>query len=180
MADIDTWKRFVEEGDELYNYMVNSFNYMIHGNLIKHFDVEIGIYPMISNIDAIKEKYFYDIQKEIIPWIHTQGKDLFDYNNWIPFRDPDVLTTMFLGYRKMFQFKQYIFQLTITSQCNNEACHNCKIGDSIANKHFGVALYGWIEENKINIQPRDTMALLEDNIMPDKYWFWERKYCTGR
>lgn len=180
MADIDTWKRFVEEGDKLYNYMIDNFNHMIDGDSIKHFDVEFGPYHMIEYIDDIKEKYYYDIQKEIIPWIHKEGKDLFDYNNWIPFRDKDVLTTMLLAYRKMFQFKQYIFQLTMRSECDNEECNNCNIGESRITKHFGVALYGWIEENKINIQPRDIITLLEDNIMPDKYWYWERKYCTGR
>ena len=180
MADIDTWKRFVEEGDILYNHMIKNFNNMIDGDSIKHFDVEFGPYHTIKYISDIKEKYFYDIHKEIIPWIKKEfdSKFLFEYNNWIPFRDQDAMVDMLLGYRKMFQFKQYIFQLTMRSECDNEECNNCKIGESRITKHFGVALYGWKEGNII--QPDEIFTLSEDNIMPDKYWYWERKYCTGR
>ena len=181
MADIRRWEEFVEEGNELYNYMINNFNDMIDDKSIRHFDVEIGRYHMLRYIDDVKDTYFYDIQKEIIPWIKKEAsKELFKYDNWMPFRDPDVLTIMFLGYRKMFQFKQYIFQLTITADCNNETCDNCKLGEPFATKHFSVALYGWREENKVNIQPSDSMPLSEDNIMSDSSWFYERKYCTGR
>jgi hypothetical protein len=180
MADIRRWEEFVEEGNELYNYMINNFNDMIDDKSILHFDVEIGTYNMISHVDDIKKKYFYDIQKEIIPWIKREGKDLFKYDNWIPFRDPDVLTIMFLGYRKMFQFKQYIFQLTMRLVCDSGTCEDCKLVDYISTIHFRVALYGWREENKVNIQPTDLYPLLQDNIMPDSSWFYERKFCTGK
>lgn len=182
MADIRRWGEFVKEGNELYNYMLNNFNDMINEKSIRHFDVEIGTYNMTRYIDDIKERYFYDIQKELIPWIKREfnNKELLEYNNWIPVRDPDVLTIMFLGYRKMFQFNKYIFQLTITSQCNNETCENCKLGESIATNHFSTALYGWREENKVNIQPTDVYPLLQDNIIPDSLWYWDRKYSIGK
>jgi len=177
MSDIQTWKRFVEEGDILYNHMIDNFNIMIDGSSIKHFDIVFGPLSMIGYVDDIKEKYFYDIQKNIITWIYKEQKNIFDYNNWIPFRDQDAMVDMFLGYRKLFQFKQYIFQLTMHSECDNEECNNCKIGESRITKHFGLALYGWLENNIL--QP-DEIFTLQDNIMPDKYWYWERKYCTGR
>jgi len=180
MVDIDTWNRFVEEGEELYNYMIDNFNNMIDGESIKHFDIVYGPYHTIKYIFDIKEKYFNDIHKEIIPWIKKEfdSKSLFKYNNWIPFRDQDAMVDMFLGYRKLFQYKEYFFQLTMLSQCDKLKCNDCNIEELTLYKHFGLALYGWKEGN--TIQPDNLFTLNEDNIMPDKYWYWERKYCTGR
>ncbi len=164
MSDIQTWKRFVEEGDILYNHMINNFNIMIRGESITHFDIVYGRYCVMDDTDEIKDKYINDIQKELILWIHNQGKDLFDYNNWIPFRDEYVLTTMFLGYRKMFIYQKYVFQLSLVTKCKSI--------------HFVASLYGWLENNIL--QPDDFCSLPEDNIIPEKIWYSERKYCTGR
>lgn len=176
MADIELWAEFVEEGDELYNYMVNNFNDMIDEKTIRHFNIVYGRYCVIDDTDEIKDKYISEIQKELIPWIHNQGKDLFDYNNWIPFRDEYAMTQMYLGYRKMFIYKEYVFQLSLVSDCSyNIRCNTCKFGNSI---HFVASYYGRKEGNII--QPDEIFTLQDDNIMPDKYWYWERKYCTGR
>jgi hypothetical protein len=164
MADIDTWKRFVEKGDILYNYMILNFNFMVREESIQHFDIVYGRYNVMDDTDEIKDKYISEIQKELIPWIHSQGKDLFDYNNWIPFREEYAMTQMYLGYRKMFIYKEYVFQLSLISRCKNI--------------HFVASYYGKKEGNII--QPDEIFTLSEDNIMPDKYWYWERKYCTGR
>ena len=179
MADISRWKEFIEEGNEIYNYMINNFNDMIDDTTIRHFDIEYGPYDMISHVDDIKKKYFYDIQKEIIPWIKKESKALFEYDNWMPFRDSDVLTIMFLGYRKMFFFKQYMFQLTMRLVCDSGTCEDCKLVDYISTIHFRVALYGWKDDNN-KIHPEDLFIPLEDNIMPDSYWYYERKFCTGK
>lgn len=164
MADIDTWKRFVKEGDILYNYMMLNFNHMVREESITHFDIVYGRYCVMDDTDEIKNKYISEIQKKLILWIHNQGKDLFDYNNWIPFRDEYVLTTMFLGYRKMFIYKKYVFQLSLVTKCKSI--------------HFVASLYGWLENNIL--QPDDFFTLPEDNIIPEKIWYSERKYCTGR
>jgi len=180
MADITRWEEFLEEGNELYNYMINNFNDMIDDKTIRHFEVEHGPYDMISHVADIKKKYFYDIQKELIPWIKKEASEgLFEYDNWMPFRDSDVLTIMFLGYRKMFYFKQYIFQLTMRLVCDTRTCEHCKLVDSISTIHFRVALYGWKDDNN-KIQPEDLFIPLEGNIMPDSYWYYERKFCTGK
>lgn len=76
---------------------------------------------------------------------------------------------MFLGYRKLFQYKQYVFQLSLLSNCeNSETCIYCKKRDY--GSHFGVALYGWKDINHVKIQPDNLVTVLDDNILPESYW----------
>jgi hypothetical protein len=78
---------------------------------------------------------------------------------------------MFLGYRKLFQFKHYYFQLTISSSCENitSVCKYCEKEDY--GRHFGVALYGWRDISHMNLQPVNVLHILDDNLIPEKRWF---------
>jgi hypothetical protein len=130
----------------------------------------------MDETDYIKEKYISDIEAELLPWIKKEGSALFEYNNWIPFRHEYSMTEMYLGYRKMFIYKEYVFQLSLVSDCSyNIRCNSRKFGNSI---HFVASYYGRKEGNII--QPDEIFTLLEDNIIPEEYWYLERKYCTGR
>lgn len=179
MADIERWKEFVEEGDILYNYMVNNFKEMINETIIRHFNITYGRSYVIDYVDDINEEDNIAIQLKLIPWIQKEGKSLFEYNNWMPFRDEIAMTDMYLGYRKMFIYKHYVFQLSLTSGCDYfDLCNNCKNG--MNNIHFVASLYGWKDDNYVNLQPENRMTILEDNIMPDSYWYRDRKYCIGK
>jgi hypothetical protein len=76
---------------------------------------------------------------------------------------------MVLGYRKMFQYKQYYFQLAIDARCG--ICINCNYCKKEEyNKHFILALYGWKDDDHDKLQPDDAIVIPNDNIMPDYYW----------
>jgi len=151
--------------------MIHNFKNMFDGDLIKHFNIRNGIYHLNNEPNEIKDKYSNDLQKELIIWINKEfeANELFKSNNWKPFRDQDILTYMFFGYRKMFQFKQYYFQLTLDTNCDTyESCEYCKNKTNLI--HFKLALWGWKEDGKENLQPDNIISILSDNIMPDHYW----------
>lgn len=163
------WDRFLLEGEELFNYMIHNFDTMLDGDIVKHFDIRSGHYGYDTEADEINEKYAVDIQKNMVKWIKNEFEEnkLFDKNNWKPFRDQDLLNYMYLGYRKMFQYKQYYFQLAIENMCG--ICDYCKIKNE-DRTHFELALYGWKDENSEKLQPYDSFVNLCDNMMTEKYW----------
>jgi hypothetical protein len=165
------WSRFLIEGDELFNYMLNNFENMFDGNLkIKHFDIrDEAIYDIGS--EEIMQKYDEEIQKDLIQWIKNEltEKRLFEKNNWKPFRDKYLLTYMYLGYRKLFQFKKYYLQLGLEAACvESETCKYCEKNEN--QKHFQLILYGWKDENCDKLQPDERFTIVSNNIIPDHYW----------
>ena len=171
----------MKDGNKMYNYMVNNFNDMVNDKSIRHFNVGYALPHVMDYADEINEKYNNDIQLELIPWIKKEfdSEALFEYTNWMPFRDRYVMTEMFLGYRKLFIYKKYIFQLSLISDCDyKDICDNCKNG--ISDIHFVASLYGW-KDNKDNnkIKPYENFTI-EDNSIPDSFWYSGRKYCTGK
>jgi hypothetical protein len=171
------WDEFLIEGDESFNCMITNFESMFDGETkIKHFYIKNEFnYDIGTN--EIKEQYGEDIEKELIPWIKHEmnNKELCKKENWKPFRDRWTLSDMYLGYKKMFNFKEYYyFQLIVENYCQEKACNFCKNNDEDDDKNdfvfFALSFYGWTDNKHITLQPDDKAVIMEDNIMPEYYW----------
>jgi hypothetical protein len=165
------WKEFLEEGDELYSYMIHNFEEMFDGDsIIKHFDVRDFYCNGFNHADIIIDKYYTDIQTELILWIkkeYIEGR-LVDKTQWKPFRDYDLIE-MYHGYKKLFQYKQYYFQLGMETLCMIDNCIYCNPNSDTDNKHFILEIYGWKETEEDILYPY-RYTIPSDNIMPEKHW----------
>jgi len=164
------WDEFIEEGDELYMYMFNNFQLMFDDKIIKHFDIRDNYYNNINYGKQIYDEYSDDIQKVLVDWIQIEFKEnrLFDKTQWKPFRDYNLID-MYYGYKYLFQYKHYYFQLTMETYCEIEGCLYCKDKDDI-NPHFCLELYGWKDDKYDKLQPWNKILLTTNNIIPEKYW----------
>ena len=163
---IRNWETLAKDGDELFEYLINNYEKMLDGeDKVKHFNIDKAKHFNIDNGDyledcviEIKETYSDELQKELAPWIKNefQKNELFKIENWKPFRDCDLyLSFIYLGYRKMFQFKHYIFQLAISFGCEErDTCIHCIKEDLIGKFkiRFGLGLYGWKDENHVKLE----------------------------
>jgi len=163
------WKEFLIEGDLLFNYMYNNFNNMFNNeSLINLFDIRPARYEICIE-DIIGEDEYIPIQNELILWIKNENIEgrLFNKALWKPFRDQQTFTSMYLGYRIIFCYKQFYFQLSISSQCWNYTFCNDTSKNSI---HFELSLYGWkIKDNEM-LQPDNKSIIFEDKLIPQFYW----------
>jgi hypothetical protein len=162
------WEQFIEEGNELYMYMITNFNKMFEGNTtIKHFEIRDCYCNGINYADIITDNYYKDIQKELIIWIKKEYNDgiLLNRELWKPFRNYNLIE-MYYGYKKLFQYKHYYFQLGIESECMNNCIYCIEDVDS---KHFILEIYGW-KENEENILYPYRYNIPLDNIMPENNW----------
>ena len=50
-----SWKKFLIEGDRLYNVLIANFENLLDGDLVKHFDIRDGIYTCIADTKQIEE-----------------------------------------------------------------------------------------------------------------------------
>lgn len=161
------WDKFLVEGDILFNYMTSNFTNMFDGNIIKHFYIRSGNRDISEETDKINDKYKCEIEQDLLSWIKIQYTDglLFNKELWKPFRDEYMLTTMYYGYKKMFQYKEYYFQLAIDKICGQ--CEYCNKGEKRI--HFELALFGWKDENNI-ICPDNDIIITPDNFLSGPYW----------
>jgi hypothetical protein len=158
------WDKFLKEGDELFDYMTNNFETICSNENITHFDIVDRRYRFTDEVQRIKDKYMSDIHMQLYNWIKGQCdcKQLFNKGNWKPFRDQEILIDMFFGYKYMFQYQQYFFQLCIEDDCDIDNC--------ISNIHFKLVLYGWKNDMQEKLQPDDRVVIPSDNVMPEEYW----------
>ena len=167
-----SWDRFIVEGDVLFTYMTTNFESMVDVSMVPHFLILSGIHTSESDSDEIMEIYGEDIQKELVLWIKDEAKNtqLFIDKNWKPFRNPKTFTSMNLGYNKLFQYKQYFFQLGIINDiCDTNCCMIDNINKSII--HFVLMYYGWKEnENAKTLSPYNHIEILPGNFLSEKYW----------
>jgi hypothetical protein len=167
-----SWENIAKEGDELFDYLIHNYKNMFDKEeKIKHFDIDIGWFMLFEESREVKEKYNDEIQRELVPWIKKefQNNELFKIENWKPFRNQHIYTHMYLGYRKLFQYKQYIFQLSLLSRCYNNIptfSNEKKIMGAI----FELQLCGWKEINHEKLQPANIITILDDNIVPKSFW----------
>jgi hypothetical protein len=166
---MNDWNNFLIEGDEWYNYMTNNYNTMFNNNKIKHMDIRYD-YIYDYGTTEIKEKYIDDIEDKLYKWIkqELESNKLFIKEQWKPFRDKYILTYMYLGYKTLFKYNNYYFQLIIDNYCNIDECIYCNSMDN--NIHFGLSLYGWEEDGIDLLQPYNTINIPVDNIMPEMHW----------
>jgi hypothetical protein len=173
------WLSFLEEGDILYNYLVNNFEELFDGNKIKHFGFRDGIYLNILNNDEMNATYGKDIQTDLIHWIRIELEEnrLLKKELWKPFRDKWHLSEMYYGYRKLFQYKHYYFQLAMETSCSLDECEYCDMYDIFYihknSKHFKLALYGWKDDTSNMLQPHCKVEITSDNIMIEKNWTYQ-------
>jgi hypothetical protein len=173
------WSSFLKEGDILYNYLINNFEELFDGNKIKHFGFRDGIYLNTLNNDEMNTIYGKDIQLELIPWIRIELEEnrLFKKELWKPFRDRWHFSEMYYGYRKLFQYKHYYFQLAMETCCNLDNCEYCDMYDEYYcdtnSKHFKLALYGWKDDNSNMLQPHCKVEIPSDNIMIENHWTYQ-------
>ena len=162
------WDRFLIEGDNLYNYMISNFENMFDGNTIKYFCIINGIYRNIKDTDKITEDYGEEIEKELVPWIKKELREgrLFNKELWKPFRNQSQLLDMYYGYRMLFNYKEYYFQLAIEDYCDFDE-NNKRIDDRAC---FLLALYGWKNNNSNMLEPYNDSIIPEDNVMPERHW----------
>lgn len=174
------WNDFLIEGDELYSLMTNNFDSFIDGNTIKHFCIIDGIYKRIKDTDEMTNEISNDIEKELLPWIKKELEEgrLFDKTIWRPFYNICAITRMYYGYKYLFNYKEYIFQLAIEKYCELDECTYCNTNNTTSicclnSQHFCLALYGWKEEGSNMLQPYKNSMIPEDNIMPEQHWIYQ-------
>lgn len=151
----------------MFGYMLHNLDAMFDGDtIVKHFDIFDGSWQIDS--DEIKELVGAEIPKDLLPWIKKEAEEarLLNHMNWKPFRDPSCLTSMYLGYKKMYHYKQYYFQLSLLSLCGE--CEYCAKGESRI--HFELAYYGYKEEYEVNLHPYNHYVVLPDMMMTENYW----------
>jgi hypothetical protein len=167
------WDRFLIEGDQLYDYMIKNYENMFDGKLIKHFTIRDGIYGYSDDTIKINEKYGIDIENQLIGWIQKEfnEKRLFQKIDWKPFRDQFNLSSMYFAYRKLFQYRNYYFQFIMETNCTIDNCKYCE-NDEIRS-HFGLAIYGWKDDNSEILQPTENIKIPKDNIMPEIDWIYK-------
>jgi hypothetical protein len=175
---IHYWEQFLEEGNDLYEYMTNNFDTMFDGESIKHFEIREGQLTYIYNLKNLSEEHGEYIQKELIPWIKNEHNEnrLFDKTLWKPFRDQYHLHEMYYGYRRLFQYRHYYFQLIMETECILDICKYCILSGAtnsihrITEEHFSVTLYSWKEDGSNMFQPSNNLSIPSDNMMPEFDW----------
>jgi hypothetical protein len=164
------WNGFIEEGNECFQYMIRHFNNMFHENTIKHFDIRYTSYNTRDYIQHVKDMCGREIELALVSWIHDEYHNhwLFEDKNWKPVRDGIYHDSMYLGYNKLFMYKEYYFQLAVESGCR---CEDCLLSDNPEYPaHFELALYGWKNDTSDVLQPDNRVTVLSDCMLPDSEW----------
>ena len=121
------WDRFVEHGQYLFKRTTREYDTMLEGDsIVKHIGFRVSGYEHIDRkiLDTIVRENGEPIQRELVPWIRAQHKGhmLFSPINWKPVNDMYVFIDMYMGYRKVFRYQQYYFQLSLSEGCH---CADC-------------------------------------------------------
>ena len=169
------WRVAAEECDKLFEDFLPHYKNMLDGeDKIKHFSMGGGWWSLRDHVDKIREEIKDDIQRELVPWIKNefQKNYLINIENWRPFRDFYLIVDVYLGYKKLFQYKHYVFQLILLYECDGDSdtciCKYCENGEYTP--HFGVILFGWRDINYEKLQPENILTVLDDNMVPEWYW----------
>lgn len=157
------WDRFLVEGDALFDYMIHNLESMYNDEIINDFFIIEGFRWLLSEANILDEKYNTEIQPHLIRWIINEHNTqrLFNKDYWKPFRDLTNFSSMHYGYKIMYEYKNYYFQLGLINDCNTNGEH-CV--------HFILALFGWGNETDESIKKNIMNDLPMDKIMPEQYW----------
>jgi len=172
---IHSWKKEGEECDQIFEAFPPHYKNMLDGeDKVKHFCMKGRTWDLKGHVDEIREEIRDDIQQQLIPWIKNEFKynDLTNKKRWRPVRDFYFFSDIFLGYKKLFQYKHYLFQLILLVECDGDddtsICKYCENKEHTP--HFGVMLFGWRDINYEKLQPENTLTVFDDNMIPKSYW----------
>lgn len=161
------WNECIVEADDLYVYLCSYLEDMLEGDRIRHFDIHYANSLMMGYYEGVASQYGEEIHQALIPWIRKEAESgrLFQKFNWKPFRVPYEYTLCYTGYRMLFPYDTYLFVLTMR---NDKDWNEQGVFEQW--KFFGVALYGWVEEESSILQPDKDVYLPEDGRMPNRDW----------
>ena len=161
------WEECIKEGESLYQYMMEHFEEMFDANEIKHFSIWYATWWMQSYYHYVQEKYRKEIQDELILWIRKEKEigHLEESLFWKPFYDTSEFRFIYQGYKKLFLYQNYYFQLIIQSECGE--CVSCEKGENQI--HFELALYGWKDDSE-RLQPYNDVIVGPDQMVPNTFW----------
>ena len=111
---IGNWRVLAEECDKLFEDFVPHYKNMLDGeDKIKHFCMKGRSWGLMEDVNEIREEIKDDIQRQLVPWIKNefQKNDLTNIENWRPVRDFYLIIDVYLGYKKLFQYKHYFFYI---------------------------------------------------------------------
>jgi hypothetical protein len=169
-------EQLLKRGNELYQAMISNFDEIFDGDHIRHFRVRsIGVYDLGS--EKVMEEHGDNIKKELLLWIDNEykGGDLFVISNWRMCHDRYSSSYMYIGYKKLFQFKNYYFGLLFNTICMKDIkdciyCMKHEYGKTFDKEyHFQLLLYGWKGKDGI-FHGNKKFVNLESNTISENYW----------
>lgn len=109
------WNECITLVNEWFTYLCAHFDDMLDEDRIRHFDIQYADSKMMGYYEEVAEKYGEEIHRTLIPWIREEAQSgrLFRSSHWKPFRKPYLYTACYAGYRKLFYYGAYSFQLTM-------------------------------------------------------------------
>lgn len=165
-----SWEDIVKEGDQLFEHLCQHFYELFdEQNNINHFDICPVSPIMMGYYETVGEQIGKDVHDAIVPWIHEEYRSgrLTNKELWKPFRVPWQHNNMYHGYRKLFMYDKYYFQLALFND------RDMIDGTFTHWVCFEAALYGWKEEGINTLQPLNSVSVLEDMMMPEENWKWK-------
>lgn len=131
------WDQCIQEGDVMFKKMISQYHNLVQENRIKHFTIR---YRALSF-----PEYDYGIQNRIHCMVHkwmvneyNEGKLLVP-SKWSVFRDPELYTSIYIGYSTLLQYEEYTYQLIFDLVCEQDDCEDCIQEPS--SPHFEVVIY---------------------------------------
>ena len=154
------WERFEQEADQAYSYLVANVDHMIKGKRVLHFSIQPSWNgSTIRYYEQIKQAHQKELEGLVILWVR-QERDagrLFIRENWKTYRHTLDHTASFIGYRGLFCFKEYVFQLSVDLYDWDDDCIDCLLTEPSEDiPHFEAMVYGrkgeveegWISDEK--------------------------------
>ena len=149
--------RFIREGEELYRFLIENFDKMFNEDKTLIFvDIRYFFDSCQDYVEDIRKNYNDSIKKEFGLWLLQEKSSgrLFDRTNWQIYRNRDICTDMYIGYRTLFVYKQYYFQVSYDFY------------------FFALGLYGWKDEHKETLQPDNLELILSDLYISERNWYY--------
>lgn len=165
------WEKCIEKGKKLHQCMIDTFDdsFDDDGKI-----VEFNIYYVYASTDLeaqhlVEDGFKDEIHEKLLPWLHEERRSgrLFQQKDWKPFRDPYDIVDIFYGYRKLFVFDKYYFQLEV----DDWGIHQ-EDGSIKKTVTFHLRVYGWKEKDTSYVQHYGHVLINEDTMrMPSHDWY---------
>jgi hypothetical protein len=163
---VSGWEKCVKQGKESFDYMVRNFSKMVKEDSIPQFRIYYSDAFTKSFVEDISTLHGDEIEQLLIPWIRSEWEDMTEHSMWRPFRDTYNRVHSYMGYRKLFKYKQYYFQVIIESYRDYEDAAE-------EDTHIELVLFGWKEDTDTMLQPSKRISILVDQLIPDAEWKYD-------